>query len=336
MSVVYASSLNVLAKLADALGVPFEALAHKAGIDIGLLNMPEATFPVENYFRLHKEILEQTGNEDFGLLSGRISYMESFHLYMSVASASNTFREWINLLPDMIPSLGDLVRIEVKRKGDYLILEFHMDRPSNLTRCLVTDNFLASAAMLMDGFCMLPVRPVRVDFTYSQPSDTKMLNDIFRAPLHFKQPVSAVYYHKSILELPQLHVSTSLYENVKEELDEFLSQFTWESDTFTANLYSVIRRQLPRGSCTVNSVAEKLNMSSRTLQARLQERGTQFRYFLQQVKSALAVKYLRDKNVNIIDIALMLGYRDPTSFSTAFKSWHGCTPTEYRGDNSIA
>jgi len=330
MSIVYARSLTVLAKLSDTLGLPFETLLHKAGIDIGLLNRPDASFPTENYIRLHEEILQHAGNEDFGLLSGRINYMESFHLYMSVASASNTFREWINLLPDMIPNLGELIKIKVKLKDEYLILEYHFDTPSKLKRCLITDSLLASTAMLMDGFCMLPVRPVRVDFSYSQPNDIGMLNDVFRAPLHFKQSLSAIYYHKSILDLPQMHVSTSLYENVKEELDEFLSQFTWESDAFTASLYSAIRRQLPKGNCTVSSVAERLDMSSRTLQVRLQERGTQFRYFLQQVKSTLAVKYLRDKNASIIDIALMLGYRDPTSFSTAFKSWHGCSPSDYR------
>nr|WP_277345690.1 AraC family transcriptional regulator [Pseudomaricurvus alkylphenolicus] len=312
----------------------FETLAHRAGIDIGLLNLPDASLPAEKYIRLHEEIQRQSGNDDFGLLSGRIGYMENFHIYMSVASASDTFREWINLLPDMVPGLGDLVKIEVKRKGDYLILEFHVDKPASLKRCLITDSLLASTAMLMDGFCMLPVRPVKVNFTCARPDDTNMLNDVFRAPLYFKQPVSAIYYHKSILELPQLHVSTSLYDNVKEELDEFLRHSTWEADAFTANLYSVIRRQLPRGQCTVSSVAEKLNMSSRTLQVRLQERGAQFRFFLQQVKSTLAKKYLRDRSVSVIDIALMLGYRDPTSFSTAFKTWHGCTPSEYRRDTA--
>jgi len=330
MSTVYASSLTILAKLSDALDLPFETLANKAGIDISLLNTPEASLSTEKYFRLHKEIWQQTGNDDFGLLCGRIYYMENFHLFMSIASASNTFREWINQLPDMIPNLRELVKIEVKLKGEHLVLEFHFNSPSNLKRCLIADSLLASASMFMDGFCMLPVRPVRVDFTYPQPSDTRMLNDLFRAPLNFNQPVSAIYYHKSILDLPQLRVSTSLYDNVKEELDEFLSHFSWEHDAFTANLYSIIRRQLPKGSCTLNTVAEKLNMSSRTLQLRLQDRGTQFRYFLQQVKSSLAAKYLMDKNVNIIDIALMLGYRDPKSFSTAFKSWHNCTPSEFR------
>ncbi|NIB44686.1 AraC family transcriptional regulator [Pseudomaricurvus alkylphenolicus] len=329
MSIVYASALTVTAKMCNALGVPFEALAHKVGFDPDLLNRPDATLSVDKYLRLHDEIMAM-GKEDFGLLMGRISYMESFHLYMSVASASHTFRDWINLLPAMNPALGNLISSIVKRKADYLILEMGFERPATPTRCLLTDNFLSSVAMLMDGFCMLPVRPVRVDVTYSQPADTKMLNDVLRAPLYFNQPASALYYDKSILDIPPLHVSTSVYDNMNEELNEFLSHNSWTADSFTTNLYSMIRHQLASGECTLKNVAEKLNMSSRTLQLRLQERDTQFRHLVQQVRSSLALKYLRDKNFSVINIAILLGYRDSTAFSTAFKSWHNCTPSEYR------
>lgn len=330
MSIVYASSLDALAKCSDALGLPFEALLHKVGIDVGLLTMPDTAIPAEKFLRLHDEIFLQTGREDFGLLCGRINYMESFHLYMSLASASNTFRDWINLIPEISPALGGLLKIRVKRQGDYLVLALDFERPSALKRCLLTDSFLSSTVMLMDGFCVLPVRPVRVDFTYPQPRDSRALKDFFRAPLHFNQSASALYYHKSILDLPQLHVATSVYDNVKEELDEFLSHFSWVADAFTTNLYTVVRRQLPTGDCTLKTVAEKLNMSSRTLQLRLHQRNTQFRYFVQQVRTSLAAKYLQDKNLQVIDIALLLGYRDSTAFSTAFRTWHGCSPSEYR------
>ncbi|BFM17995.1 hypothetical protein R50073_41780 [Maricurvus nonylphenolicus] len=330
MSFVYAGSLMALAKVADALELALEPVAEKVGIDIDVLNTPDTTIPAEKYLHLHEEILQQTGNTELGLLIGRINYLESFHLYMSLASASNTFRDWINLIPGMTPAMGDFIQSSIKRKGEHFILQMDFEGLAKSKHCLLTDSFLTSSVMLMDGFCVLPVRPVRVDFTYPQPSDTKALQDVFRAPLHFDQPTSGLHYHKSVLDLPQLHVSTSVYDNVKEELEEFLSFTSWARDSFTTNLYTVIRRQLPTGNCTVKSVATALNMSSRTLQLRLKERDTQFRYFVQQVRSSLAVKYLQDQNFSIINIALLLGYGDPTSFSAAFKTWHGCSPREYR------
>ena len=177
---------------------------------------------------------------------------------------------------------------------------------------------------------MLPVRPRRVDFTYGKPDDLSMLQDTFRAPLYFDQPVSALYYDWKLLDNPQLHVSTRFHDAVVEEFSAYFSDDASATDPFSLSLHTAIRRQLPAGSCSIDSVASDLNVSRRTLQRRLKERDNNFQQLLQRVKSDLAAKYLEDKSLSIIEIALLLGYGDPSSFSAAFKSWNGITPTEFR------
>ena len=98
-----------------------------------------------------------------------------------------------------------------------------------------------------------------------------------------------------------------------------------------SSLHTAIRRLLPAGSCSIDSIAGDMNVSRRTLQRRLKDRDTNFQQLLQRVKSTLARKYLEDKSLSIIEIALLLGYSDPSSFSPAFKCWGGVTPTEFRG-----
>ncbi|NIB38155.1 AraC family transcriptional regulator [Pseudomaricurvus alkylphenolicus] len=330
MSVVYARSLNLLSNLAEALGVPFEPLAREAGVDPRLVDLVDATIPAENYLRLHKAILHATQNPDFGLLMGRVAYIENFHLYMYLASASKTLKEWINLVPNAPNTMSDLVKTAVTRKGEHLILAMEFNCPPDPVRCLVTDHLLSLTAMLMDGFSLLPVRPTRVNFSYQHPGDISALSDVFRAPLYFEQPVSALYYDVGILELPQVHVATQVYDGVRRELDNFLPDLPWSSDPFSVSLYSAIRHQLPAGNYSVIRIAEELGISSRTLQRRLQERETNYQKFLQEVRSSLAAKYLEDQALTVTDIALLLGYGDLQSFSTAFKSWQGITPSEFR------
>ncbi len=330
LSEVYARSLALLAKLTEALDVSFDDIARSAGIDPKLIKTIDATIPAENYFRLLDEIVSRTGNPDFGLLSGRISYIEGFHLYMYLASISRSLREWLNVIPTSSSFLGTLVTVQVRRTADHLILEMHFSSPPNPVRCAVTDSLLLSTALLMDGFGVLPVRPVRVDFSYPQPKSIKALTDAFRAPLFFNQRVSALHYETRVLDIPQVHVSTDVYDNVKSELDFFLHDHSWDAGPFTVSLYAEVRRQLPSGDCSINSVAKQLAISSRTLQRRLKERGTTFQQFLQDVKSSLAVMYLEDDSLTIIDISRLLGYSDQNSFSAAFKSWHGKAPSEFR------
>ena len=57
---------------------------------------------------------------------------------------------------------------------------------------------------------------------------------------------------------------------------------------------------------------------------------TNFLNVLQEVRSKVALRYLGDGRLGITEIAFLLGYADQGSFSSAFKSWHGVSPRDYR------
>jgi AraC-like DNA-binding protein len=327
---VYARALKGLMDLAVALGAEPERIARNAGLDLSLLTVPDALLPVATYYQLQEQFREQTGNPDFGLLSGRVSYMENTHLLLYLASASQTLRDWMNMLPSVASLLGDVGSIRVARHRDHFALEWHPLRPPDPLRCVITDSLLSATALQMDGYCLLPVKPHRVDLSYPRPDNLELLRATFGAPLYFDQPVSALHYDWAMLDNPQLHVSTRFYDAVAQEFSAFLSDDASVADPFSLSLHTAIRRLLPAGSCSIDSIAGDMNISRRTLQRRLKERDTNFQQLLQRVKSNLARKYLEDKSLSIIEIALLLGYGDPSSFSAAFKSWSGLTPTEFR------
>lgn len=328
--VVYARGLKGPMDLAEALGGNPELIARNAGLDASLLTVPDALLPSATYYQLQAQFLQHTGNPDFGLLSGRVSYMENAHLFLYLASASKTLRDWLNMLPSVTSLLGDVGSIEVRRQRDRFALEWHPVRSPDPVRCVITDSLLSAAVLQMDGYCLLPVKPCRVDLSYSRPDKLELLRATFGAPLYFDQQVSALHYDWHVLDFPQLHVNTRFYDGVTEEFSAFFSSDASEADPFSLGLHAAIRRQLPAGSCSIDSIASDLNVSRRTLQRRLKGRDTSFQQLLQRVKSNLARKYLEDKSLSVIEIALLLGYGDPSSFSAAFKSWSGFTPTEYR------
>jgi len=327
---VYARALKGFMDLAEALGASPERIARSADVDLAQLAIPDALLPVASYYRLHEQFLAHTGNPDFGLLSGRVSYMESAQLFLYLASASKTLRDWLNMLPSVSSLLGDVGSIRIARHRDHFALEWHPERAPDPDRCIVTDGILSTTALEMDGYSLLPVRPRRVDFTYARTDDLSMLQDTFRAPLYFEQPVSALYYDWKLLDNPQLHVSTRFHDAVAEEFSAYFSDDASATDPLSLSLHTPIRRQLPAGSCSIDSVPGDLNMSRRTSQRRPKDRDSNFQQLLQRVKSDLAAKYLEDKSLSIIEIALLLGYGEPSSFSAAFKSWNGVTPMEFR------
>lgn len=55
--------------------------------------------------------------------------------------------------------------------------------------------------------------------------------------------------------------------------------------------------------------------------------------YLKKYKMAVATKLLRDKSLPIINIALQLGYSNPSKFSASFKKEYGILPKDYKKKN---
>ena len=64
-------------------------------------------------------------------------------------------------------------------------------------------------------------------------------------------------------------------------------------------------------------------LSTRTLQRKLAEAGTNFQAVHDAARQALAEELLRDSQLNLTDVAFMLGYREQSSFNRACRDWFG-------------
>ena len=73
-------------------------------------------------------------------------------------------------------------------------------------------------------------------------------------------------------------------------------------------------------------------MSGRTLKRKLHERGTTFRALLDDARFRQAQHLLENPDLDIQQVAIALGYRDPACFTRAFRRWSGRTPSQARAE----
>jgi AraC-like DNA-binding protein len=71
-------------------------------------------------------------------------------------------------------------------------------------------------------------------------------------------------------------------------------------------------------------------MSRRTLARQLAEEGTSFEALLDEVRLGVALQGLTGSELNVQDVAFLLGYSETAAFSRAFRRWTGQSPAEYR------
>ena len=78
---------------------------------------------------------------------------------------------------------------------------------------------------------------------------------------------------------------------------------------------SAVTDLLPKGAPTIARTASLLGVSVRTLQRRLNKNGTSYTMLVDEVRRDTACRLLRAPHARVADVAVALGYADPSSFS---------------------
>ncbi|WP_089784902.1 AraC family transcriptional regulator [Chitinophaga sp. YR573] len=86
----------------------------------------------------------------------------------------------------------------------------------------------------------------------------------------------------------------------------------------------------------LETVAYAFNQTSRTLQRRLEEEGTNFRQIAEELKRRICNLLIRHNRYAITDLAYLLGYADSAAFIHSFKKWYGCSPKRFREQRGVS
>ena len=120
-----------------------------------------------------------------------------------------------------------------------------------------------------------------------------------------------------------------MYRQLTEQAERYLRSL-YQQDDIAGELKRKLADLMARGEANADAACQALRLSRRTLQRRLQAEKTSFQKVLKEVRAELAINYLRDARLKSLEIAMLLGYSNISSFTTAFKSWYDMPPVEYR------
>ena len=120
-----------------------------------------------------------------------------------------------------------------------------------------------------------------------------------------------------------------LYRQLTNQANRYLKSL-YRQDDIAGQLKRKLAELMARGEANADAACRALKLSRRTLQRRLHAEKTSFQRVLREVRAELAVNYLSDARLKLREIAMLLGYSNISSFTTAFKSWYDMPPAEYR------
>lgn len=120
-----------------------------------------------------------------------------------------------------------------------------------------------------------------------------------------------------------------MYRQLIEQAEKY-TRSLHTGDKLAEQLKGLLAGLMASGEANADAACRRLKLSRRTLQRRLKAERTSFQQVLQEVRADLAVRYLSDKRLKSLEVAMLLGYSNFSSFTTAFKSWYDLPPAKYR------
>jgi AraC-like DNA-binding protein len=146
----------------------------------------------------------------------------------------------------------------------------------------------------------------------------------------FGADADEIVFAREAGSLPLVGADPYLNQILLRSCEDALSHRRSNAISLRASIENAITPLLPHGKAHLKAVANQLGMSVRTLSRRLNQEDLTFPEILHQLRTDLALHYLRDQSLSISQIAWLVGYGNVSSFSHACKRWTGMNPARMR------
>lgn len=170
-----------------------------------------------------------------------------------------------------------------------------------------------------------------VELTTAKPDHSKIYQ-LFECPVRFSSEKTCISLPIDLLYIPLSKPDPVLNQILQQQADISLENLPADNN-FIERVNAVILESLKIQRAFADHVANELNMSARQLQKLLKDQDMSFQHCLNNMRLKLAQQYLKDPEISIIDVAVMLSYAEPASFNRAFKTWTGQSPSQWRAEH---
>ncbi|WP_315807419.1 AraC family transcriptional regulator ligand-binding domain-containing protein [Pseudomonas sp. C9-3] len=239
---------------------------------------------------------------------------QDWHVIAHLAQFCADVRQAVLCWVRYAPLAADTDTFRLLEEGDSVAVELVIDAPEPLSRYLLEHYCVMAVTQLRRG-TGCAIEPVRACFTHAQYSQW------FGERIEFGSSHNRLYFAAETLALPLLGRHAGLVELLSLELDRRLARLRQLSG-WAARAAGIVRRMLERGEVpALESVADQLHQSPRTLRRRLAEQDLGFRELLDQVRKELE-QHLELQGESRTRIAERLGYGDLAAYLNARKRWN--------------
>lgn len=305
----------------ESRGVSADYYFKKVGLPTEVSD-PESLLPVKPLYHLVNIVAINENIPDFG---SQVAQLTPWHRVLSLGpliQASADLKHLLEKFCEIASSQSSSVLFTLVDEGSYFSFCYtnNLFYKGDIQMELYRITSMTQLVQLATGIQWRP-EAVRLEMAEIEIADACPL--LTKSEVAFLQPDSAIAIPPDLLRLP-VHVDippgfkaddniqADLYTGFDDAIDQIIKTYSVTKNT------------------GIEEIAGVADISVRTLQRRLKDKGLKFNDLLNRAKFIHAKQNLQDTQMSIKEISESLGYSDPAHFSRAFQRWSGFSPTKFR------
>lgn len=312
------------------IGAPVERELARAGLPTLLAKKPDSSFPLLPGLGFLRSIERTEGIDDLGFRASKNETFDLLGSYLrSALRSSATLYSRMRRFGELVTRESSNCRVSIFREpGGFRICNNLIGLPR--LEDLRYSEWIQIIVLVEIVREELGTRWCPSEITFQSRFDTcrSAFEHFHDTRILFGQEMTSIKAPASVLSRPLVAMPSQWPP--PETTESILPLPISAPLDLSESLKSILRTQLSEGTPDVRMAAELSGSSVRTIQRRLAKLGQSYSSIVDEMRFEAALEMMCDPNIRLLDVAMSVGYTDPSNFSRAFRRFAGVSPREYR------
>lgn len=309
-------------------GVDPSPMLDEAGISRQLLAAPQARVSSAQYGALWSTIGRDLDDEFFGQDAHPMRSGSFIAMCQAALTARNGAQAIARTTGFMRLVLDELTaEVEATSERVRLVYRLRPNVPEKAMFAYATHFILVYGVVCWLVGRRIPVRAAR--FACTEPAAGHEYRSMFCDDLRFGERESYVELEPAFMDLPVIQTPKSLKTFLRNAPASFIVKYR-NPDSLGARVRRALRARAIADWPGADALAAELRIAEATMRRKLKREGETYQSIKDALRRDIAIAALQSGEGTIADIAVAVGFAEPSAFHRAFRKWTGARPTDYR------
>ncbi len=275
-----------------------------------------------------------TDNPSIGLEYGRRINITGSGMFGLGVLACNTIAESLHLSSRATAAFNPAVHFEISNDDENYYLNIEEVYPWEGAARVMVETCFSIIQTIAETLFPEHAGRVGYEMAYEAQMDKSSYEQYLAGSITFRATRNRVILPIDICRQRLPFSNHRILEQTENWLEKTIENLHNNQQSLLIPIRNIMEENLEQVP-SMDEIAETLHMSSRTLNRRLKEMGTNYKELISDVRKNKAMVLLTNPNYSVDEVAYSLGYSNASNFTKAFKLWTGNTPSVYRKEYLI-